>query len=281
MNETPGQGFGARLGRALKQLVLTLLVLGMAGAVVFLLSQLNARTFTLQVQGDQLVVMKGRMLPWGAVPYQPPDGRLAEAYAPIPLEGHAVTALLTQRFTERDELDRALFPVLEALAKPRIATDEPAVVEKGVYYLRRADRLSGLSEEQRTSLKRMLAEVAYYQARQKLDEARRLIAEALAQLKLASESDNRHSSSATQMLSKVTPSTNALEQALREAVHTLSAPRAKETPEPAPTTPPATPEQPSGTTPPAALGGVSTDSDTQARPPDTEATGPDAGGDAR
>jgi hypothetical protein len=278
MSETPGQGFGARLARAFKQLVLMVLVLGMAGAVAFLLSQLNARTFTLAVQADQLVVMKGRMLPWGAMPYQPPDSRLADTYAPIPLEGHAVTNLLTQRFTERDELDRALFPVLEALARPRIATDDPAAVERGVYYLRRGDRLSGLSEEQRAALKRMMAEVAYYQARQKLDEARKLIAEALAQLKLASESDNRHSSNATQMLSKVTPSTTALEQALREAVHTLSAPRTKETPAPAPTTPPV-PEQPS-TTPPAAPGAVITDSDTQARPPDSAATGTDAGGGA-
>jgi len=277
MNDTRGQGFGARLGRALKQLVLTLLVLGMAGAVAFLLSQLNARTFTLEVLSDQLVVMKGRMLPWGAVPYQPSDSRLADTYAPIPLEGHGVATLVTQRFTERDELDRALYPVLEALARPRIATDEPAVVERGVYYLRRAERLSGLSEEQRAALKRMTAEVAYYQARQKLDEARKLIAEALAQLKLASESDNRHSSSATQMLSKVTPSTTALEDALREAVHTLSAPRAKENPAPAPATPP-TPEQPSGATPPAAPGAVITDSDTQARPPDAEAAETDGGG---
>jgi hypothetical protein len=277
MNDTPRQGFGARLMRAIKQLVLTLVVLGMAGAVVFLLSQLNARTFTLELQSDHLVVMKGRMLPWGAVPYQPGDARLADTYAPIPLEGQPVPNLLTQRFTERDELDRALFPVLEGLARPRIAKDEPALVERGVYYLRRAERLSGLTEEQRNAVKAMMAEVAYYQARQKLDEARRLIAEALAQLKLASESDNRHSSNATQMLSKVTPSTTALEQALREAVHTLSAPRAKEAPQPTPT-PPA-PEQPPGT-PPAAPGAVITDSDTQARPPDSNPSGTGAGGGA-
>jgi hypothetical protein len=275
MNETPGRGFGSRLMRGFKQVLMTLLVLGMAGAVAFLLSQLNARTFTLKQQGEHLVVMKGRMLPWGAVPYQPSDPRLADTYAPIPLEGQAVTSLLSQRFTERDELDRALFPVLESLARPRIATDEPAVVERGVYYLRRAERLSGLTEEQRTALKGLLAEVAYYQARQKLDEARRLIAEAMAQLKLASESENRHSRNATEMLSKVTPSTTALEQALREAVHTLSAPRAKENPEPAPATP-AAPEQPS-TTPPAAPGAVITDSEAQARPPDLNPGGTDAG----
>ncbi|HLL06445.1 MAG TPA: IF-2 protein [Myxococcaceae bacterium] len=276
MRETPGQGFGTRLMRAVKQLVVTLLVVGLAAGVAFLLSQLNARTFTLQVQGGQLVVMKGRMLPWGAVPYQPSDSRLADTYAPIALEGHAVTSLVAQRFTERDELDRALFPVLEALARPRIATDEPAVVERGVYYLRRAERLSGLSEEQRTALKGMMAEVAYYQARQKLDEARRLIAEALGQLKLASESDNRHSKSATQMLSKVTPSTTALEQALREAVHTLSTPREKEAPEPAPPAPTGT-EPPTGTGQPGGTGAGVPGGDTQARP-DTAPTGTDAGG---
>ncbi|MDY7233304.1 IF-2 protein [Hyalangium rubrum] len=269
MNETPRGSFGYRVQRAFTRVLVTLLVLGMAGAVAFLLAKLNARTFTLELYDGQLVVMKGRMLPWGAVPYQPGDARMADTYAPIPLEGQTVTNLLAEQFTERDELDRALFPVLETLAKPRIASDEPQAVERGVYYLRRAERLAGLSEEQRTRLKGMLAEVAYYQARQKLDEARKLITEAMTQLKLASEGDNRHSRSATQMLSKVGAPTQALDQALAEAVHTLSAPRAKETVEPPAETPPAAPPAP---------GAVITDSDTQARPPELDATGRDAGG---
>ncbi|WP_224249690.1 IF-2 protein [Hyalangium gracile] len=242
MNGNPQQGFGARAMRTLTRLVVTLLVLAMGGAVAFLLSQLNARTFTLAVDSGQLIVMKGRMLPWGALPFRPSDVGLADTYAPIPLENHDVPAsLLTQRFSERDELDRALFTQLEALARPRIASDEPPRVERGVYYLRRAERLTGLSEEQRTSLKRMLAEVAYYQARQRMEDARKLIAEALAQLRLASESDTRHARSANQMLSQVEPAANALEESLRKAVHTLSAPPSQEQ-APAPTpTPPAAP----------------------------------------
>jgi hypothetical protein len=242
MNGTPQQGFGYRAKRAFTRLLVTLLVLGMSGAVVVLLSQLNARTFTLESRNGQLVVMKGRLLPAGAAPYQPSDARLADTYAPIPLEGQDASTLLTQRFTERDELDRALFPVLEALARPRIASDEPEKVERGVYYLRRAERLAGLSEEQRTSLKGMVAEVAYYQARQKLDEARRLISEAQAQLKLASESDNRHSRTAAQMLGKVAEPSARLEEALRDAVRVLSAPR--QPPKPEPATPDSPPQPP-------------------------------------
>ncbi len=239
MNGNPQQGFGSRAMRAFKRLVVTLLVLAMGGAVAFLLSQLNARTFTLEVEDGQLIVMKGRMLPWGAAPYRPSDAGLADTYAPIPLEGHEVpSSLLAERFSERDELDRALFPQLEALARPRIASDEPQKVERGVYYLRRAERLTGLSQEQRTTLKGLLAEVAYYQARQKLDDARKLIADALAQLRLAAEGDNRHSRNANQMLTKVEPSATKLEQDLRDAVHSLSAPASKEEEQqPTPTAP--------------------------------------------
>jgi hypothetical protein len=240
MNGAPPQGFGHRAKRTFTRLMVAALLLAMGGAVLFLLSQLNARTFTLDLSNGQLVVMKGRMLPAGAVPYRPGDAALADTYAPIPVEGQDVSTLLTQRFGEREELDRALFQLLEALARPRIASDEPERIERGVYYLRRAERFSGLSQEQRTTLKGLQAEVAYYQARQKLEDARKLIAEALGQLRLAAESNNRHSRNANQMLTVVSPPTVALEAALRAAVHTLSAPRTKEEP-PAPT--PAAPPQ--------------------------------------
>src|SRR6185312_9904701 len=134
---------GRRATTAFTRLLVTLLILGLGGAVVFLLSQLNARTFTLAQENGQLVVMKGRMLPTGSVPYRPGDARLADTYAPIPTEGRDVSSLLEQKFTEREELDRALFPVLEALSRRWMDSNEPAQLEKGLYYLRRADLLSG------------------------------------------------------------------------------------------------------------------------------------------
>jgi hypothetical protein len=246
MNAAGQQGFGYRAKRTFTRLFVLTLILGLGGLVVFLLSQLNARTFTLALMDGQLVVMKGRTAPAGAVPYRPGDPRLADAYAPIAVEGQDVTALVQRRFTERDELDRALFPLLEALARPRIASDEPARVEHGLYYLRRAERLSGITEEQRLTLQKLMTDVAYYQARQKLEDARRLVSDALTQLKLAAESDSRHARSANQMLSTVSPAARDLEEALRRAVHTLSGPLEAPGPTPAAQVPP---PEPTGGTP--------------------------------
>ncbi|WP_375772296.1 IF-2 protein [Archangium gephyra] len=252
-------GFGRRATSAFTRLLVTLLILGLGGAVAFLLSQLNARTFTLAQESGQLVVMKGRMLPTGAAPYRPGDARLADAYAPIPLEGRDVSSLMEQRFTERDELDRALFPVLEGLARPRVQSDEPAVLEKGLYYLRRAELLSGLTDEQRRTLEAMKADVAFFQARQKLEEARRDVTEALTQLKLAAESRNRNTQRANQMLTAVGPAAQALEKALRAVDASLAepgtAPAPSDTalPPPAPESQPAAPQpRDAGTTTPPA-----------------------------
>jgi hypothetical protein len=243
------------------------LILGLGGAVAFLLAQLNARTFTLAQEAGSLVVLKGRNLPVGSVPYRPSDPKLTDAYAPIPLEGADVTALLEQRFSEREELDRALFPLLETLARPRINSDEPQRVEQGVYYLRRAMKLTGLSEEQRLRLQQMQADVAYYQARQKLEDARKQIAEALTQLQLAADAHNKNARSAHQMLTTVGPAARQLEEALRTAVHSQSAPPEK--PEAPAQQPPAPPAQPQSAQPqPGAPTG------TEAQPPEQQpATG--------
>ncbi len=250
MNAARQQGFGYRAKRTFTRLLVFALILGLGGVSVFLFSQLNARTFTLALLDGQLAVMKGRNAPMGAVPYRPGDPRLADAYAPIPLEGQDVTALVQQKFTERDELDRALFPLLEGLARPRIASDEPAKVDQGLYYLRRAEKLSGITEEQRLTLQKLMTDVAYYQARQKLEDARRLVGDALTQLKLAAESQSRHARSANQMLTTVTPPARELEEALRRAVHTLSGPQAA--PQPSPETPVPPPAPTPETTPPTA-----------------------------
>jgi hypothetical protein len=210
--------------RSIKKFIVVLLVLALGGAVAFLLSQLNARTYSAQVVDGSLVVMKGRLLPMGAEPYRPSDPALRDAYAPIPLEGASAASVIDQRFTERDELDRALFEVVGRLAKSRIASDDPKMLEQGLYYLRRAEKLSGLTDEQRQSVRDMQSEVAYYLARSKLDQARGEVAEAIAQLKLAAAARNRHAHSANQMILELEPAAKAFEEALRKAAHGLSAP---------------------------------------------------------
>jgi hypothetical protein len=214
--------FGRRTARALTRLFLVLLVVALVGVVGVLLAQLNARTFTVEKRGDSLVVLKGRHLPWGAGPYAPGDARLADAYAPVPALGQEPPTLVGRRFGDRDELDRALFDLLSERAAVRIHAENPEVAEQGLYYLRRVELLSGLTEEQRRSLKKLQAEAAFSQARSRLDDARRLVAEAMTQLRLAAESSSQHARTAHQMLSEVGPSASALEESLRRAVHTLS-----------------------------------------------------------
>ena len=223
--------------RSLKKLLVVLLLLGMGGAVAFLLSQLNARTYSVQVVDGSLIVMKGRMFPIGSEPYRPVDPAMRDAYSPIPLDGSSPGNLPEARFTERDELDRALFEVVGRLAKARVSSDDPKQLEQGLSYLRRAEKLLGLNDEQRQSLAEMRSEVAYYLARSKLDQAKADVAEGLAQLKLAATSPNRHAHSANQMILEVEPAAKAFEAALRKAAHGLSEPARSDSP-PADSPPP-------------------------------------------
>lgn len=235
---------GQRAKRTAVRLMVTLVVLALGAAVFELLTQLNARTFTLQQEGEQLVIHKGRALPIGSEPYHPSDPLLADTYAPIPLEKMQVGALTERRFTDRDELDRALFDVLEKLARPKLYSEEAADLDRGLYFVRRAEKLKGITEDQRTSLKAMQSELSYYLARTKLDDARKMLAEAMTQLQIAADSADRNARSAHQMLLEVNEPTKALEEALRRAVHQLSAPaenpeKPADKPAPAPTPAPA------------------------------------------
>ena len=212
---------GRRAGRAFTRLVVTLLVFALLGAVGFLLSRLNARTFTVQQTDGKLIILKGRMLPLGADPYRPSEPALAAAYAPIDLMGGSAAGLDGAKFEERDALDRALFGFLEGLARPKLVSDDPAVLSQGLAALGRMQKLGGISDEQRKTLKGLESEVAFFQARTKLDQARRDIADAVTQLRLAADSGGRHARPAHRMLAAVEPSAAALEEALRRAVYTL------------------------------------------------------------
>jgi hypothetical protein len=236
--------------KSLKRLFIFLLVLVLGGGIVFLLSERNARTYTTEIVDGKLVVLKGRMFPIGAEAYRPADPILRDAYAPISLDGTSPGDLTQRQFIEREELDRALFDLVARLARARITSDEPSVLEQGVYFLRRAEKFSGLTEEQRRSIQDMQLEVAFYLARTKLDEARARIEEGLAQLRIAAGTQNRHAHAANQMILEVEPAAKGLEEALRRAAHVLSAPSpasAGEPPRvPAPADRPA-PSPPSGT----------------------------------
>jgi hypothetical protein len=228
---TEPMSFGARTARFFKRLILTVVVLGLAGASAYLMSMLNARTYALEIQNGQLVVMKGLMMPTGTEPWKPSDPVLVDTYAPLDLEGTSPMGVIGMKFKERDELDRALWTVIEGLARFRVNSDDPKQLERGLYYIRRGDRLTGLTNEQKLTLTQLKADVAFYTARARLEDAQRQTEEALVQLKLAAQAQNRHAREANQMLTAVEPEAKALSEALRKAVHTLSAPATPPEPE--------------------------------------------------
>jgi len=213
--DSSGVSFGTRLWRAFRNVMLGTLFLGLGAAAFYALSVMNSRTWTLSVTNGQLVVLKGRLLPMGAEPWTPSDSHLAEAYGPIDLAGNASLVVAGRKFDDRDQLDQALFEVLERLAAPRLSSDAPKDLDKGLVYVRRAERLTGLTAEQRQTLKKMQQDLAFHLAQDRLDDARKKLEDALEQLKLAAESDSRHRADASLMLIAVEPQVKLLATTLR------------------------------------------------------------------
>lgn len=224
--------FFTRLGRALRNIVIFAVVLAATSAGLYAASMLNARTFALEVQNGQLVVMKGRLAPIGTEPFVVTDPQLAEAYAPLDLNGNTGLDVVGKRYDDRDALDRALYSVIELMARPRVTSDLHRDLDIGVALVRRAEALRGLSETQRVSLDKLRAEVAYFLAKQRIDDARKHLDEALQQLKLAADTESRHKRDATQLLLAVEPSVKSLSDTLRAAVQGLPAPTPVPTPVP-------------------------------------------------
>ncbi|MBX5483435.1 MAG: IF-2 protein [Myxococcaceae bacterium] len=239
--------FGQRVWIGFTRLVSTAFVVGLAGLVAYLASERNARTYSVQVDHGELVIHKGKNWPWGSEPWKPGDPALADAYAPVPLKGLPVEAgLQKQTFGDRDELDRALFGILERLARPRIASDDPKEVEEGVYYVQRMQKLSGLTADQRAAVEKLQAEFAWYLARYKLDQARRMVGDALHQLDLAPSGRSKNAQKANQLAAELAGPARQFEETLRRALGEMPAPvkKPEPAPEPAPTPPTATPAAP-------------------------------------
>jgi biopolymer transport protein ExbD len=220
-DSTPG--FGARLVRAIRNLFIFALIVGSAGVAGYALSVSNSKTYSLEVRSGRLVVMKGKLMPTGADAWLPGEPALADAYAPLDLEGNTALTVVGKKFEDRDELDRALFQVLEMLARPRLASDSPKDLEHGLTLVRRAEKLHGLTDDQRATLKKMQSDVAYFLARVRLDDARRQLEEALAQLKLAAESETKNRQQASLMLLAVEPQVKLLSTTLRATTMTNDA----------------------------------------------------------
>src|SRR5690349_16087471 len=78
-----GRRKGAEGGKVFTGLLVTVIILGLAGLVAYLLSDINARRYRLTAVGGELVVENGRFFPVGFERYMPRVKALADAYGPV------------------------------------------------------------------------------------------------------------------------------------------------------------------------------------------------------
>ncbi|MEZ4272820.1 MAG: phosphoribosyltransferase family protein [Myxococcota bacterium] len=145
-------------------LVVRLLILGLLATVIFLLSQLNHGKYRLREEAGVLLVERGRLLPMGFEAYIPTDNGLKQAYAPLDMP-NGVTLGEPLVFNERGEMDQTLFSLLGGWARREMEGKDNAAVERSTEYIVRADRLPGISEEQRGELRTLRADLAYRNGR--------------------------------------------------------------------------------------------------------------------
>ncbi len=198
----------------LRRFAIVAVIVALAGGVVFLLSERNSRSYFLYSEAGSLVIARGARLPFGKVAWAPEDPALAEAYGRIALPTGAAE-VPEQRFDERQDLDRALFDLLAGWADTRIRTDDPIQVREGLAFVERAARLQGIEADQRRRLRVMQAELAWYEGRDRLERGGKLIEEARAHLRLATEASPARAREALLLLNELEP---ALER-LSRVVH--------------------------------------------------------------
>ena len=204
-----------RGGGGFSKLLAGLVILALAAAVVWLLVERNLRTWYLVPDEGRLVVMHGTALPFGRETYVPSDPALAEAYAPVvPPQG--ATLPPEQIFDERAALDQALFGVLAGWARGDVASGVRERLARGLEYLRRAEKLPGLSASQQQELAALRAESGFFEAQGMLERAAQDLSTAAERLRAAAGSRSAHAGDARLLLREVEPALDAVLGALRQ-----------------------------------------------------------------
>ncbi|MGC4122696.1 MAG: hypothetical protein QM765_50620 [Myxococcales bacterium] len=223
MREEAPRGGGAL--QAAKRFLVLLFIVALGGAALVLFSALHAKTWAVEQHESELWVVKGRQFPVGFEPYRPADKIQSAAYAPIPLMGDSPGELVIAPYDDRDALDQALFRTFKSWIEARLDSEDPERLTQAFKLLKRIELLTGVAAEQREQLKDLQAKVAYVEGRARLDEAEVALREAVAKLKLASETRNRYAKEAGVLFDQLSPLGEQLSKTVRQA-------KASATPEP-------------------------------------------------
>ena len=222
----------AGTGSAGRKLLAWMAILLLAGVVIWLLAERNSRQYFLVVEDGLLSVKKGLLAPVGRQPFRTDDPQLLQAYAPFrPPPGAQVPA--EQAFDDRAGLDQALYELLARWARDDIASQKPELLERGMGFVARAERLAGISAAQREDLKALRAESGFFEARALLDRGVEAIRQARERLRLAAQSSSAHAGDAGEALRSLEPVLEQLHQTAR-ALAPAGTRRAEPAPAPAP-----------------------------------------------
>lgn len=203
-------------GSGARSAILWLVVLALLGMVGWLVSERNARSWFLVPEDGRLVVMKGILAPMGRQAFKTSDPGLALAYAPL-VPPSSKTALDEKSFDERALLDQGIYDLLAAWARDDIASGDPARLERGLGYVGRAEKLTGISPSQRDDLSALRAESGFFEARKLLGKAGQELKDAQEKLRATSQSRSPHAMEAQLLLREVEPAVDAALTALKAA----------------------------------------------------------------
>ncbi len=185
-NEETSQSGKSGGKRGINGCLVLILVLLLGGVIVYLLSVINSQRYYLYAKDGQLVIEQGLFLPVGSKAFVPADGTLYEQYAPLNIPAGEILPEKST-YSNLGELNRRLFGLLSSWTKKSMAEKEAKAFDKAIYYVDRARRLSGLSDDQQKELKGLRGELAYIDGERLVKMAFDDLAKALKSFKLAGE----------------------------------------------------------------------------------------------
>jgi hypothetical protein len=233
-----------RTGGGLKRFAVTVLVLALLGAVLWLASERNQRHYSWTVENGKLVISKGRFFPTGQASIAADDPQYGSAYGPIPLpQGAKVT---DQEFDDQTALDRALFDLVLPWAKADVQKGDEASMAEANALADRVGAIPGLTPDQFRALAAVRGELSFASARGELAQAAKLVLSARRKLEAVNQSGSERALEAGPIVRELAGVQEALEQAARGQSANIFGPRTGSSPQTQPSGPQG---QPAGSAP--------------------------------
>lgn len=251
-----GPSLGSKLKRLINYLLVSVIIVGLSGAVVYLMSDRNHRQYRLNTVGTNLQVERGLFLPRGYEKFTPPGEPLRSIYAPIPIPPD-IKLGPPETFEDRTDLDRALFGLLSGWTTTLLSSESSGDFQLAIAYIERCELFPGLSETQHIELKRLRADTNFRKGEHTLKLIRVQLKGALKQFQTALELGTTQKAAAqariTHLQNRIAslkppsaplPDLTALEEKQTHRAPPVPTKAPSKEPNPAPPGPPASPPSP-------------------------------------